>query len=211
MAETDRRTGRDDAAAAAPSDAAAGGVDESLDLLQRERADFLNYKRRVERERASDRELAQIELLRYLVPFLDDLDRAFGLIPRDLETHPWVQGMALSRGRLQSALDEMGVERFGAEGEPFDPARHEALFFDTDPHATDQRVASVVRPGYRIGNRLVRPAQVGVVGPDPDGTGQQEASKGDEGSTPARHDRRRHEAASQGEAAHAATDTRAGG
>jgi len=122
-----------------------------------------------------------------------------------------VRGTALGRGRLQSAFEEMGVERVGAEGEPFDPARHEALFFDTDPGATDQRVTSVVRPGYRVGNRLVRPAQVGVVGPAQEGTGQQQTSGHERESAPAGEDRERHGAARSSDAAHAARDTRAGG
>jgi molecular chaperone GrpE len=178
------------------------GIDEVLDQLRRERADFLNYKRRVERERAHDREVTQSDLLRYLIPFLDDLDRALGLIPPELETHPWVRGTALSRGRLQSAFDEFGIERLGAEGEPFDPARHEALFFDTHPDATDQRIGSVIRPGYRVGDRLVRPAQVSVVGPAPRASDEDTLPEG-EGQ-----DR---ETTSQRSGARAGADTRAGG
>jgi molecular chaperone GrpE len=203
MAESDRRPGREDESGVASSDRADVGIEDVLDELRRERADFLNYKRRVERDRASEREASQGDLLRYLLPFLDELDRALGLIPRDLENHPWAQGIALSRGRLSSAFDDLAVERVGAEGEPFDPARHEALFFDTDPGASDQRVASVVRPGYRVGNRLVRPAQVGVVGPDPHGASQQATTDG--------ADERRDAAARQGQAAHPTRGTQAGG
>jgi molecular chaperone GrpE len=214
MAESERRAAAqraDNASPAAPSDAD-GGVDELLQLLQRERADFLNYKRRVERDRASEHELAQSDLLRSLLPFLDELDRAFAQIPADLETHPWVRGAALGRGRLQTALDDLAVEQFGAEGEPFDPSRHEALFFDTDSRVTDQRVASVVRPGYRVGNRVLRPAQVGVVGPAQHETSQHyEASVGDQESTPDGGDQERQAAAKQSRAAHSQTHTRAGG
>ena len=208
MAQPEPRGDRSDALDDAYPEADVG-LDEVLDQFRRERADFLNYKRRVERERASDRELAQGDLLRYLIPFLDDLDRALGLIPPELETHPWVRGTVLSRSHLQSAFDELGVERIGAEGEPFDPARHEALFMDTDPGATDQRIASVVRPGYRVGNRLVRPAQVGVVGPEPRTSDQGTPAPAAPESRSARSAQDR-EAASQSSSTRAGANTRAG-
>jgi molecular chaperone GrpE len=201
MAQPEPRGGRSDALDDAYPEADVG-IDEVLDQLRRERANFLNYKRRVERERASDRELAQGDLLRYLIPFLDDLDRALGLIPPELEAHPWARGTALSRDRLQSAFDEFGIERIGAEGEPFDPARHEALFFDTHPDATEQRIGSVIRPGYRVGDRLVRPAQVSVVGPSP---------RASDDDTPPASEGQERETTSQRSGASAGADTRAGG
>jgi molecular chaperone GrpE len=151
--------------AAATDAAALGSADELLGLFQRERADFLNYKRRVERERAQDREAAQADVIRALLPMLDELDRALVQVPADLATHPWARGVALSRDGLTRAFSDLGVERIGAPGEPFDPSHHEALHFDTRPNAPDQRVSTVVKPGYRLGGRLLRPAQVGVVGP----------------------------------------------
>jgi molecular chaperone GrpE len=141
------------------------GAEDALDLLRRERADFLNYKRRVEREQAEDREWAAAEVLERLLPLLDDLDRALAQIPSELEAHPWAQGAALSRRKLTEALGDLGVERIGAEGEPFDPARHEAIFYDARPDATDRTVTAVTRAGYRRGERLLQPAQVAVVGP----------------------------------------------
>jgi molecular chaperone GrpE len=163
-----------------------------LNMLQRERADFLNYKRRVEREREQDREAGQLDVIRALLPLLDELDRALAQVPADLAPHAWVRGISLSRHRLARALTDLGVERIGAAGEPFDPARHEALFFDTQPESTDQRVSTVINPGFRLGDRLLRPAQVGVVGPAeqaavasqpgphaPDGGGRHQ-SEGDE-------------------------------
>ena len=211
MAGSERQHGEHAAPGTATSDREDVGIEDVLDQLRRERANFLNYKRRVERERAIDRELAQSTVLRALLPFLDELDRAFAQIPAELETHPWVRGAALGRGRLLSAFDDLAVERFGTEGEPFDPVQHEALFFDTDPAATDQRVASVVQPGYRVGDRLVRPAQVGVVGPDQQGPDQHQSPSGDQESTAADDDSGQPVAARQRKAAHSATDTRAGG
>lgn len=140
-------------------------ADDLLDSLQRERADFLNYKRRVERERAQDRETAQAEVIRALLPLLDELDRALAQVPADLASHPWARGIGLVRHQIAAVLHDLDVERIGVDGEPFDPARHEALFFDPRPGVADQRVSRVITPGYRLGDRLLRAAQVGVVGP----------------------------------------------
>jgi molecular chaperone GrpE len=139
--------------------------EEELDLLRRERADFLNYKRRVERERAEDREQARVKLLRQLLPIVDDLDRALGHLPEDLATHPWTQGISLSHRRFVEALCELGLERVGADGEIFDPTQHEAMAYEEAGDSAEHRVMRVLRPGYRVGSHLLRPAQVVVAGP----------------------------------------------
>ncbi len=138
---------------------------ETPDLLVRERAAFRNYRSRVERERKDDRELARADLLRRLLPLLDDLDRATAHRPSDLESHPWAEGVVLIGRRLADLLRDLGVERIGVEGEPFDPHVHEAVFYDRRPDVSGQTVARVIKAGYRQGNRLLRPASVTVVGP----------------------------------------------
>jgi molecular chaperone GrpE len=163
MAEPELK-GRQDEPTAATSEAESS-PEALLESLRRERASFLNYKRRVDQERAADRERAEGEVVLRLLPLLDELDRALAQRPADLATHPWAEGVAILHRRLLEALRQLGVERIGAEGEPFDPAHHEALFYDGRPDADDTRVAEVIRPGYRLGNRLLRPAQVGVAGP----------------------------------------------
>jgi molecular chaperone GrpE len=140
-------------------------VDRCLDQLRRERADFLNYKHRVDRDRAKDRERERLELLRQLVPAIDDLDRAMDHTPPELVAHPWAQGISLARERFLEALRQVGVERVGNAGERFDPSVHEAVMYQEQPGATDQHVNSVLRPGYRLGPQLLRPAQVVVAGP----------------------------------------------
>jgi molecular chaperone GrpE len=139
--------------------------DEDLDLLRRERADFLNYKRRVERERASDREQERVETLRQLLPIVDDLDLALAHLPEELATHPWAQGISLSHRRFVEALRELGLERVGAEGDVFDPTQHEAVAYEEPGDGVEQRVISVLRPGFRVGAYLLRPAKVVVAGP----------------------------------------------
>jgi molecular chaperone GrpE len=136
-----------------------------LSLLQRERADFLNYRRRASQERAEERVRGRVVLLTELLPLLDDLDRAMTQVPEELTDHPWTRGIALSRRRLLDFLAKQGVEPVGAEGEPFDPVRHEAIFFEERPGISEPRVTTVIRQGYRMGERVLRPAQVGVVGP----------------------------------------------
>src|SRR6188768_1881904 len=84
---------------------------ETQDLLVRERAAFRNYRRRIEREREGDRELAQADLLRRLLPLLDELDRATAHRPPDLESHPWADGVVLVGRRLADLFRELGVER----------------------------------------------------------------------------------------------------
>jgi molecular chaperone GrpE len=163
MAEPDQQ-GRPDKRAESPSEPAQPD-EELLNALRRERADFVNYKRRVERERAEDRERATTDVVARLLPLLDELDRALAQVPEDLEGHPWAGGVVMMRRTLWDALRELGLERIGEEGEPFDPARHEAVVYDARPDAAEPRVVTVIRPGYGLRGRLLRPAQVGVVGP----------------------------------------------
>lgn len=139
-----------------------------IELLRRERADFINYRRRVDAERAETAERVRAELLERFLPIIDELDRAFAQLPDRLASDPWVRGVALGRERLSRSLGELGVDRIGREGDLFDPTAHEALSYEPRPDAVDQRVASVMEPGYRIGQRLLRPARVVVVGPPAD-------------------------------------------
>ena len=151
---------------------------ELLEVLRRERADFINYKRRVERERAEDRERARLDLLRELLPLLDDLDRAMEQVPADLADHPWAQGVALSHRQVGETLRRLGLERVGTEGDPFDPAVHEAVTYNAQPDGAEPSVVRVLRPGYRVCGQLLRPAQVVVGGPARQDTGEQAPPRG---------------------------------
>jgi molecular chaperone GrpE len=133
-----------------------------LELLQRERANFLNFKRRAERERVEERRRGQEETVRALLPVIDDLDRALAQVPDELIDHPWAQGIVLARQQLLEALKRLGVERIGEAGELFDPTLHEAVEYDNPSHEAEPRVVRVLRPGYRMDARLLRPAQVAV-------------------------------------------------
>ena len=162
---TDQKDRPETAEAAGPT------TGDLLDLLRRERADFRNYQRRVADERAADAEGVRGRGLEPLFPLLDDLRRAFADVPPKLEDDPWAKGIAMLRSRLEATLAELGLEPVGTVGEPFDPTRHEAVYHESDPEADDQVVAAVIRPGYRLSGRLLRPAEVVVRGPLVEGGG----------------------------------------
>lgn len=170
-----------------PDQAAEHSSDELVDLLRRERADFRNYQRRVATERAADTERIRGQLLEPLFPVLDDLRRAFAEIPAGLRDDPWTRGIAMLVSRLDATLVALGLTPVGAVGEPFDPARHDAVHHEPDPQATEQTVALVVRPGYQLGERLLRPAQVVVRGPRDGSTAEPPSPSDDVSPRPVAH------------------------
>ena len=138
---------------------------ELVDLLRRERADFVNYKRRVERERTLDRERTHAAVVEKLLPLLDELDRAFDHLPPALAPDPWVRGVELTRRQLEDSLRDLGIERVGIVGERFEPTMHEAIGYAPRHDLEEPVVAGVERTGYRVGPRLIRAARVTVAGP----------------------------------------------
>ncbi|WP_020017792.1 nucleotide exchange factor GrpE [Promicromonospora sukumoe] len=132
---------------------------EHLDALQRERASFTNYRNRALRDQDAARDRGVQDVLAALLPVLDDVERA--------KQHGELTGpMAAIAEKLDQSLQKFGVERFGKVGEEFDPNLHEALMHSTDADATAATVNLVVEPGYKIGDKVVRAARVGVVGPE---------------------------------------------
>ncbi|WP_131742566.1 nucleotide exchange factor GrpE [Actinomadura roseirufa] len=135
-------------------------LSERLADLQRLKAEYDNYRKRVERDRVAVREQALGQVLTELLPVLDDIGRA-----RD---HDELTGGFKSVGEaLEAVTGKLGLERFGEKGEPFDPTVHEALMHAYSADVTETSVADVLQPGYRIGERIVRPARVAVAEPDP--------------------------------------------
>lgn len=135
---------------------------ERLADLQRLTAEYVNYKRRVDRDRSLARDLGISQVLEAMLPVLDDLHlaREHG----DLETGPF----AAIADKIEHTLAKFGVERFGQAHEEFDPAVHEALMHveaDLPEHAETTTVVAVLAPGFRIGERVVRPARVSVADP----------------------------------------------
>jgi molecular chaperone GrpE len=132
------------------------------DMLQRLQADFVNYKRRVEREREEQTRQANRELMLRILPAIDDLRRALDSVPEDVAESEWARGIAHVGRKLMTALEEEGLERIEAEGEAFDPWQHEAVFCEEGPEQEEGTVRSVCRDGYRLHDKVVRPAQVVV-------------------------------------------------
>lgn len=133
--------------------------DRYLDQLQRTTADFANYRRRTEQERAQQRLLANEQLLREIVPVLDDLQRGLGALPDEERGSALAEGMRWVEQKFLSTLKKHGVTQIDALGDRFDPSIHEAV--EADP-AGGEMVVAVYAPGYRLGDDVLRPAMVKV-------------------------------------------------
>ncbi len=153
-------------------------VQECLDLLRRTQADFVNYRRRIGQEQAEGRIAAQSALLSSLLPALDDLGRALEAAPSELITHPWVQGLLLVARRLRTLLDQLGVRQIGTPREAFDPRWHEAITTEARTDVPEGTILRVAQPGYVLGERVIRPAQV-VVARAPSAVGEGQGQDGD--------------------------------
>jgi molecular chaperone GrpE len=132
--------------------------DEYLDQLQRSRAEFLNFKRRNDLERAQLRQFVTRDVLAQFLPVIDDFQRAMATMPEEERDNGWVKGVNLIQDKLTATAQRLGAERIEALGQPFDPALHEAVA--TEPGSTGTTVVEVYQNGYRIGDVLVRPAMV---------------------------------------------------
>ncbi|MFF7237616.1 nucleotide exchange factor GrpE [Streptomyces collinus] len=128
--------------------------------LQRLQAEYQNYRRRVERDRVAVKEIAIANLLTELLPTLDDIGRA-------REHGELVGGFKSVAESLETVAAKMGLQQFGKEGEPFDPTIHEALMHSYAPDVTETTCVAILQPGYRIGERTIRPARVAVAEPQP--------------------------------------------
>lgn len=146
-----------------PEAAAEGATDKEASLLidlKRLQAEYANYRRRTEDQREVEIERAKGAAAKGLIPVLDDLDRA--------EKHGDLgEGtpFAAIAEKVRAVVERMGVEAYGAAGEPFDPQQHEAIFQQPTPGATEATILEVVETGYRLGSIELRPAKVVVAVP----------------------------------------------
>src|SRR5579875_615226 len=159
--------------------------------LQRVQAEYANYRKRVDRDRTVVRDLALASVLSELLPVLDSIDRA----REHGELSGGVKSVAES---LEAATAKLGLARYGEKGEPFDPRVHEALTHMYSPDVSEVTCAEILQPGYKVGERILRPARVAVaepaIGPDgiaesapaeagtPEGPGGPEGPAGSEGT-----------------------------
>jgi molecular chaperone GrpE len=142
-----------------PEDDTARELAERTADLQRLQAEYSNYRRRVDRDREVVREAAVANVLTNLLPVLDDIGRA-----RD---HGELEGGFKSVGEaLEQTVERLGLARFGQAGDPFDPTVHEALTHAHSADVAEPTCVEVFQPGYRLGDRVVRPARVAVADPE---------------------------------------------
>ena len=131
--------------------------------LQRTRADFENYRKRVEAEKSNAREAGQAGAIMKLLPVIDNIERAVVHIPENLKDDKWVQGVAGLVKNLEKSLESLNLKRINATvGTEFNPELHEAIQFDEDATGEKEVIASELQAGYTLNGRPVRPAMVKV-------------------------------------------------
>ena len=127
--------------------------------LQRLQAEYANYRKRVERDRALSHELAIGAVLTELLATLDDIDRA-------ADHNELTGGFKAVADQLAAITTRFGLEKYGTEGEPFDPQIHEALLHDTSTDVAIPTASKILQPGYKYKERILRPARVAVTDPE---------------------------------------------
>jgi molecular chaperone GrpE len=135
---------------------------ENLDRLLRTAADFENFKKRATREKEDWTKFANEDLIKSILPFIDNLERAVNHAEKVVDTGVLIEGIKLTLQQIHQTLNRFGLVPFDSVGKPFDPARHEAmLVVETDQHEPNQVVEEFQR-GYLLNERLLRPATVSV-------------------------------------------------
>jgi molecular chaperone GrpE len=144
-------------------------ADEYLAALQRERAEFLNYKRRTAEERERELGLAGEDLIRKVLALADDFDRAIEVRPESIAHEAWFEGVAAIDRKLRSLLESEGVTVIDADrGTPFDPREHDAIANVPGTGRPEGEIVEQIRRGYRLRDRVLRPALVAVAAaPEP--------------------------------------------
>lgn len=174
-----------EAAEGAPAaDAKGGSADSPAELrkqvaertadLQRLQAEYQNYRKRVERDRVTVREIAVAAILENLLPVLDDIGRA-------REHEELVGGFKSVAESLEQVTGKLGLQQFGTQGEPFDPQLHEALMHSYSSDVAETTCVQILQPGYKIGDRIIRVARVAVAEPEPGSEPAADAAAGKAG------------------------------
>jgi molecular chaperone GrpE len=137
-------------------------ANEYLDGWQRSRAEFANYKKRVERELAQANQTATGNVIKRFLNVLDDLERALKKRPQDGEGAAWANGVELIYRKLLSILENEGVKTMNTDGQVFDPNLHEALSSEESDEHESGEIIEVIQQGYLLEDRVLRPALVRV-------------------------------------------------
>lgn len=136
-------------------------VTELTEALQRERADATNIRRRHDEQVAGLKSMVKASVVRDLLPVIDNFERALKHVPKDLETHEYVNGIQSIVKQFEKTLGDLGVERIKTVGEPFDPRYHEAVSMEEGEGATEV-VSDELQAGYKLGDEVIRHAMVRV-------------------------------------------------
>ena len=136
-------------------------IAELTEALQRERADATNLRRRHEEQIASLKDLVRANVVRELLPALDNLERALKHVPKELADNDYVMGVQGVVKQFEKALSDMGVDRIRTVGEVFDPRYHEAVSME-EGDGTVEVVSEELQAGYRLGDEIIRHAMVRV-------------------------------------------------
>jgi len=136
---------------------------EYLDSLQRERASFANFRKRVDQENLQIYDIALGDLIKVFLPVVDDLERALKHKPEIPELEPWYAGIELTLQKLLKTLESKGVQVLDVKpGDEFNPAIHEAISHEDHPDFSNGQVVEVLQNGYKLKDRIIRPALVRV-------------------------------------------------
>lgn len=131
--------------------------------LQRTRADFENYRKRMEQEKQAAREIGSSSAVLKLLPTIDNIERAIAHAPEEIQDNPWVQSVMNLTKQLDKSLESLNVRRIEAEpGTPFNPDLHEAIQFDEDAEGEHEVIAEVLQAGYTLNGQPIRHAMVKV-------------------------------------------------
>jgi molecular chaperone GrpE len=141
-------------------EAAEAQAAEYLEGWQRARAEFSNARKRLEKSRLEARRKSTVEVIGKLLPILDDFGRALENVPEAIAADEWFEGIALINRKLRGILDEENIERIDAVGTPFDPNYHEAVMQEESDEYESGVVIKELQSGYRLGERVIRPAMV---------------------------------------------------
>lgn len=137
-------------------------ADENRAGWQRAAADFANFRRRTEQDRQANLGLASEALLMKLLNVADDFDRAISQLPAELQGEPWTEGVIAIDRKLRAVLESEGLAPIEAQGQPFDPHRHDAIVQEQTDRVPEGTVTNELQRGYTLRDRVLRPALVAV-------------------------------------------------
>lgn len=137
-------------------------AERNLEGWQRERAEFQNYKRRVERDQKDIQRRSELDTIIKILPIVDDFERALANIPSDLLDNSWVHGTALILNKFKRLFEEYEITMINPDNEPFDPYLHQAIMREDNSEVESGHIIETLQKGYKSGDTILRPALVKV-------------------------------------------------